>query len=145
MAAIINSALSSLCDLRIGVFKSSPVAKDLSAACEPPHLTCSYFHSLLHQYSKSMCATSNSPPYRVKYDSFTDAAAEILPSLRLDISGALFEWSEIGTYKHSSSFYNSVWLILNDAIVGYAVGAYLSENQDWIGQQLVDLTKVSLR
>ena len=45
-AAIINSALSSLCDLRIGVFKSSPVAKDLSAACAPPHLLSDYSHSL---------------------------------------------------------------------------------------------------
>ena len=43
-----------------------------------------------------------------------------------------------------SSFYNSVWLILNDVIVGYTVGAYLFENQDWIGQLLINLTKVSL-
>jgi phosphatidylinositol N-acetylglucosaminyltransferase subunit Q len=47
--------------------------------------------------------------------------------------------------RYLSSFYNCVWLILNDAIVGYAVGAYLSENRDWIGQQLVGLTKVSLQ
>lgn len=38
-----------------------------------------------------------------------------------------------------------MWLILNDAIVGYAVGAFLSENQGWIGEQLINLTKVSRR
>ena len=92
-----------------------------------------------------MCATNNSPPSQARYGSFIGAVAEILPSLPLDTSGTLFYWSEIGTYKHFSSFYNSVWLILNDVIVGYAVGAYLSENQDRIGQQMVDFAKVSLR
>jgi len=92
-----------------------------------------------------MCAMSNSPPYRARYVSFIDAVAEILPSMRFDTSGTLFCRSEIGAYKHSSSFYNSLWLILNDVIIGYTVGAYLSENQDWIGHYVVDLTKVSLR
>lgn len=87
---------------------------------------------------------SNSPPSQARYGSFINAVAAILPSLRLDTLGTLCYWLKIGTYKHTSSFYNSVWLILNDAIVGHAVGAYLSENQDWIGQQLVELTKVSL-
>lgn len=91
-----------------------------------------------------MCVMSNSPPSPARYGSFINAVAEILPSLRLDTLGMLFYWSRIGTYKHLFSFYNSVWLILNDAIVGYAVGAYLSENQDWIGEQLVDFAKVSL-
>ena len=92
-----------------------------------------------------MCAMSNSLPSRARYGSFIDAVAKILPSLRLDTSGTLFYWPEIGTYEHFSSFYNSVWLIFNDVVVGYAVGAYLSENQDRIGQQIADFTKVSLR
>jgi hypothetical protein len=74
-----------------------------------------------------------------------NGVAEILYNLRLDTSGTLFYCPRIGSYKHFFSFYNSVWLILNDVIVGHAVGAYLSENQDWIGQQFVDLTKVSPR
>ncbi|KAG8963115.1 phosphatidylinositol N-acetylglucosaminyltransferase subunit gpi1 [Tulasnella sp. 419] len=38
------------------------------------------------------------------------------------------------TVSHYISFYNCIWLILNDVIIGSAVGAFLYENSDVLGQ-----------
>ncbi|KZV91591.1 hypothetical protein EXIGLDRAFT_719186 [Exidia glandulosa HHB12029] len=42
-------------------------------------------------------------------------------------------WSACGPYV---SFWNCVWLLLNDCILGYAVGNFLMENHVWIGSAI---------
>lgn len=41
-----------------------------------------------------------------------------------------------------SSFYNCIWLILNDAIVGIAFGAFLCENSDILASLMHSYGKV---
>jgi hypothetical protein len=40
------------------------------------------------------------------------------------------------------SFYNNVWLIFNDVVIGTAVGTILSENHQYFGQLLYTYTEV---
>jgi N-acetylglucosaminyl transferase component (Gpi1) len=40
------------------------------------------------------------------------------------------------------SFYNNVWLIFNDVVIGAAVGTILSENHQYFGELLYMYTEV---
>lgn len=44
---------------------------------------------------------------------------------------------------HGRSFFNLVWLILNDIIVGIAVGAFLYENSGFLSGQSVKFSEAS--
>lgn len=38
-------------------------------------------------------------------------------------------------------FYNSLWLVANDVIIGIAVGSYIIEHADWVAAQIGDLLR----
>ncbi|KAI5467072.1 N-acetylglucosaminyl transferase component-domain-containing protein [Mariannaea sp. PMI_226] len=39
-------------------------------------------------------------------------------------------------------FYNSLWLVANDVIIGIALGSYIIENADWVANQISDLLEM---
>ena len=59
------------------------------------------------------------------------------------------EWKSI-TERHPDyiRFYNSLWLVANDVIIGIALGSYIIDNADWVASQinsmLTDWTLVGL-
>lgn len=46
-------------------------------------------------------------------------------------------WASV-TMSHPDyiRFYNSLWLVANDVIIGIAVGSYIIENADWVAMQI---------
>lgn len=47
------------------------------------------------------------------------------------------DWESV-TNSHADyiRFYNSLWLVANDVIIGIAIGSYLIENADWVASQI---------
>ncbi|KAL8695354.1 MAG: hypothetical protein Q9218_000113 [Villophora microphyllina] len=47
------------------------------------------------------------------------------------------EWDSI-TDKHPDyiRFYNSLWLVANDVIIGIAIGTYINDNAEWVASQI---------
>ena len=45
-------------------------------------------------------------------------------------------------YVISGSFYNSMWLVLNDMILGFAMGALLLENDEHVAKKINEWTEV---
>ena len=47
------------------------------------------------------------------------------------------DWASV-TINHPEyiRFYNSLWLVANDVIIGIAIGSYLIENADWVAYQV---------
>lgn len=47
------------------------------------------------------------------------------------------DWESV-THSHPDyiRFYNSLWLVANDVIIGIALGSYLIDNADWVASQM---------
>ena len=56
------------------------------------------------------------------------------------------DWDSVNTsHPDYIRFYNSLWLVANDVIIGIAVGSYIIENTDWVANQIsVLLAKYSV-
>ncbi|KAL1961264.1 hypothetical protein VTO42DRAFT_3210 [Malbranchea cinnamomea] len=52
------------------------------------------------------------------------------------------DWESV-TNNHPDyiRFYNSLWLVANDVIIGIAVGSYLVDNADWVATQINSILK----
>lgn len=49
-------------------------------------------------------------------------------------------WASVTTsHPDYIRFYNSLWLVANDVIIGIALGSYIIENADWVAVQINDL------
>lgn len=49
-------------------------------------------------------------------------------------------WASVTTsHPDYIRFYNSLWLVANDVIIGIAVGSYIIEHADWVAMQINDL------
>ncbi|KAF5017306.1 hypothetical protein F66182_10778 [Fusarium sp. NRRL 66182] len=49
-------------------------------------------------------------------------------------------WASVTTsHPDYIRFYNSLWLVANDVIIGIALGSYIIENADWVAGQIGDL------
>ncbi|KAF9771764.1 hypothetical protein IL306_010582 [Fusarium sp. DS 682] len=49
-------------------------------------------------------------------------------------------WASVTTsHPDYIRFYNSLWLVANDVIIGIALGSYIIENADWVAEQIGDL------
>ncbi|KAJ4025417.1 pig-Q [Fusarium irregulare] len=51
-------------------------------------------------------------------------------------------WASVTTsHPDYIRFYNSLWLVANDVIIGIALGSYIIENADWVAMQIGDLLR----
>lgn len=51
-------------------------------------------------------------------------------------------WASVTTsHPDYIRFYNSLWLVANDVIIGIALGSYIIENADWTAAQISDLLR----
>lgn len=51
-------------------------------------------------------------------------------------------WASVTTsHPDYIRFYNSLWLVANDVIIGMAVGSYIIEHKDWVADQIRDLLR----
>lgn len=51
-------------------------------------------------------------------------------------------WASVTTsHPDYIRFYNSLWLVANDVIIGIALGSYIIENADWVADQISDLLR----
>ncbi|KAL7797274.1 N-acetylglucosaminyl transferase component domain-containing protein [Trichoderma ceciliae] len=51
-------------------------------------------------------------------------------------------WASVTTsHPDYIRFYNSLWLVANDVIIGMAVGSYIIEHKDWVAHQIRDLLR----
>lgn len=49
-------------------------------------------------------------------------------------------WSSVNTsHPDYIRFYNSLWLVANDVIIGMALGSYIIEHADWVAAQIGDM------
>ncbi|KAL9483990.1 hypothetical protein ACSS6W_002779 [Trichoderma asperelloides] len=52
-------------------------------------------------------------------------------------------WASVTTsHPDYIRFYNSLWLVANDVIIGMAVGSYIIEHKEWVADQIRDLLRV---
>lgn len=52
------------------------------------------------------------------------------------------DWASVTTsHPDYIRFYNSLWLVANDVIIGIAVGSYIIENADWVSMKINDLLR----
>ena len=50
------------------------------------------------------------------------------------------DWESVTTsHPDYIRFYNSLWLVANDVIIGIALGSYIIENSTWVGEEISDL------
>ena len=94
---------------------------------------------LAPDWDKLLCYQKNSP-----YEHMT---AVLSPSKHLhDTSrGSCLMTCERGILTIIDSFYNCVWLILNDIIVGWAIGSFIRENASAIAAVCGFWLRVSLQ
>ncbi|KAM3433381.1 hypothetical protein MY4824_006031 [Beauveria thailandica] len=53
------------------------------------------------------------------------------------------DWASVNTsHPDYIRFYNSLWLVANDVIIGIAIGSYIIENADWVSAKVNDLLRV---
>ncbi|OAQ96000.1 hypothetical protein LLEC1_03849 [Akanthomyces lecanii] len=53
------------------------------------------------------------------------------------------DWASVTTsHPDYIRFYNSLWLVANDVIIGIAIGSYIIENADWVSIKINDLLRV---
>ena len=51
-------------------------------------------------------------------------------------------WASVNTsHPDYIRFYNSLWLVANDVIIGIAIGSYIIEHADWVAFQIGDLLR----
>ncbi|KAK5995587.1 N-acetylglucosaminyl-phosphatidylinositol biosynthetic protein gpi1 [Cladobotryum mycophilum] len=51
-------------------------------------------------------------------------------------------WASVTTsHPDYIRFYNSLWLVANDVIIGMAVGSYIIEHKDWVAAQIQELLR----
>ncbi|KAK7423175.1 pig-Q [Neonectria magnoliae] len=51
-------------------------------------------------------------------------------------------WASVTTsHPDYIRFYNSLWLVANDVIIGIALGSYIIENADWAAERISDLLR----
>ncbi|KAF4508480.1 hypothetical protein G6O67_004851 [Ophiocordyceps sinensis] len=51
-------------------------------------------------------------------------------------------WSSVNTsHPDYIRFYNSLWLVANDVIIGMAMGSYIIEHADWVAAQIGDILR----
>ncbi|KAF7550197.1 hypothetical protein G7Z17_g5880 [Cylindrodendrum hubeiense] len=51
-------------------------------------------------------------------------------------------WASVTTsHPDYIRFYNSLWLVANDVIIGIALGSYIIENADWVADQISNLLR----
>lgn len=51
-------------------------------------------------------------------------------------------WASVTTsHPNYIRFYNSLWLVANDVIIGMALGSYIIEHADWVAAQIGDLLR----
>lgn len=51
-------------------------------------------------------------------------------------------WASITTsHPDYIRFYNSLWLVANDVIIGLALGSYIIEHADWVAEQVNDILR----
>lgn len=52
------------------------------------------------------------------------------------------DWASVTTsHPDYIRFYNSLWLVANDVIIGIAVGSYIIEHSGWVASQISDLLR----
>ncbi|GAB0132098.1 hypothetical protein EsDP_00000543 [Epichloe bromicola] len=52
-------------------------------------------------------------------------------------------WASVTTsHPDYIRFYNSLWLVANDVIIGMALGSYIVEHADWVATQVGDLLRI---
>ncbi|KAG6035972.1 hypothetical protein E4U41_005858 [Claviceps citrina] len=52
-------------------------------------------------------------------------------------------WASVTTsHPEYIRFYNSLWLVANDVIIGMALGSYVVEHADWVATQIGDLLRI---
>jgi phosphatidylinositol glycan class Q protein len=52
-------------------------------------------------------------------------------------------WASVTTsHPDYIRFYNSLWLVANDVIIGIALGSYIIEQADWVAEQINDLLRL---
>jgi phosphatidylinositol N-acetylglucosaminyltransferase subunit Q len=50
------------------------------------------------------------------------------------------DWGSVTTsHPDYIRFYNSLWLVANDVIIGIALGSYIIDNSSWVGEEISDL------
>ena len=74
--------------------------------------------------------------------SFNDETDLIWLTLQHNTSGSLHIAPALPIPNVKTSFYNFIWLILNDVIVGTAIGAFLCQNNVILGQWLAEWLEV---
>lgn len=53
------------------------------------------------------------------------------------------DWASVTTsHPDYIRFYNSLWLVANDVIIGIAIGSYIIENADWVSMKINDLLRI---
>jgi phosphatidylinositol N-acetylglucosaminyltransferase subunit Q len=53
------------------------------------------------------------------------------------------DWESVTTsHPDYIRFYNSLWLVANDVIIGIALGSYIIDNADWVAQQIGVLLRI---
>jgi hypothetical protein len=120
-----------LCSLPVPtVLFSATTLKDISAT-GIRLLSRSHPTSNLAQSSKSTSAR-NKPCSFPGRPAFSAAAPSRCRSTPLDTSSVCICLAESFTKLTRNSFYNTVWLILNDVIIGVAVGGFLQDNSEYL-------------
>lgn len=52
-------------------------------------------------------------------------------------------WASVTTsHPEYIRFYNSLWLVANDVIIGMALGSYIVEHADWVAMRIGDLLRI---
>lgn len=65
------------------------------------------------------------------------------PMQYLTLRKRKMNWASVTTsHPDYIRFYNSLWLVANDVIIGIAVGSYIIEQADWVAQQIDDLLRM---
>jgi phosphatidylinositol glycan class Q protein len=50
------------------------------------------------------------------------------------------DWESVTTsHPDYIRFYNSLWLVANDVIIGIALGSYIIENANWVAEEISEL------
>jgi hypothetical protein len=137
--------LSEICNLRISFFDSSNRLKDVSAT-----------GWLQHQKGVNLLTLDivQQLDVRLEQFSFFPSQIELISTRsRRDIANYSAQYIKYVSVMIPSaqfhllseySFYNNIWLIFNDVVVGTAVGTILCENHEHFGYLLHEYIKVLL-
>jgi hypothetical protein len=86
----------------------------------------------------------NKPCFSPGRPAFSAAAPSRCRSTPRDTSSACTCHAKSLTNLTCNSFYNTVWLILNDVIIGVAVGGFLQDNSEYLADLISKHAEVRL-